>query len=93
MTRASDKDITPRGNFAHLKKRPKNRADMGMDTAEVTDTVSPAPGVDDPEDENAIQDGAVSTVGKVGYAGSALGFGGSMASAREVTDGILKGKK
>jgi hypothetical protein len=37
---------TNRDNYAHLKNRPKNRADIGsmFNTPEVTDTVSPAPG-------------------------------------------------
>lgn len=58
----------------------------GLDAPEFVDSLSPAPRRDDdePEDkeENAIQDGTVSTVSKVGMA--ALGFGGSMASVARI---------
>jgi hypothetical protein len=67
-----------RGNSIHLKNRPKNRSALGLDAPEISDTI--ATDVDDSE-ENAIQDGTVSTISKVGGLGSAaLGYGGDLAS-------------
>ena len=60
-----------RGNFVHLKRRPKNRADMGLDSPECTDTVSPAPGMDDTENDSE-------TFAPL----RALGFGGNLASIK-----------
>lgn len=46
-----------RGNSVHLKKRPKNRTqgqgNFGLDAPEMQETVSPAPGMDEEED-NAL---------------------------------------
>ncbi len=58
-----------RDNYAHLKKRPKNRGDMGLDAPEMQETVSPAPGSNDPEDNSE-------TFAPL----RALGFGGNLAS-------------
>lgn len=55
-----------RGNSAHLKNRPKNRADIGLDAPEMSDTVSPAPGTEEDSETFAPP--------------RALGFGGNLAS-------------
>lgn len=71
-----------RGNSVHLKRRPKNRGAIGTDTPEVGETLSPESVTDDTESDS-----------ETFAPPRALGFGGSMASAREVTNGILAGKK